>query len=287
MNNSLTTQIARFATKSLYYEVAISPKPGLVDRFNNGAHDDMDFFTFINSIESLAPHFQEYFQLGLQHNADLTELFHKLRKAGIQAEKDMLLATSGVNTHKGANFSFAVLLGATGFYMKTYSLPFSPADSQAVLNLVAQMTQDLAQQDFYQVTQKKQLTHGEKLYIDTGTLGIRGEAAKGYPALTNLLLPFLREHTKQENTEILLLRSLILLMSQLEDSNLLHRGGISGWQDVKQEALAIHQANLTPEIFNVTLADFNQQLIEKNLSPGGAADLLSLGIYFAFLENVL
>lgn len=91
----------------------------------------------------------------MQHNADLTDLFHNLRKAGIQAEKDMLLATNGINTHKGANFSLAVLLGATGFYMKTHSLPFSSEDSRAVLNLVAQMTQDLAQQDFYQVTQKK------------------------------------------------------------------------------------------------------------------------------------
>ncbi|MCF1684581.1 triphosphoribosyl-dephospho-CoA synthase CitG [Tetragenococcus halophilus] len=287
MNNSLSTQIARFATKSLYYEVAISPKPGLVDRFDNGAHKDMDFFTFINSIESLAPHFQKYLQLGFQHNADLTSLFDELRQEGIKAEKDMLLATNNVNTHKGANFSFAVLLGATGFHMKTHSLPFSPADSQTVLNLVAQMTQDLAQQDFYQVTQKKQLTHGEKLYIETGTLGVRGEAAKGYPALTNLLLPFLREHAKQESTEILLLRSLILLMSQLEDSNLLHRGGISGWQEVKQEAFTIHQAKLSKTAFKQTLENFNQKLIEKNLSPGGAADLLSLGIYFGFLENIL
>ncbi|MCF1601407.1 MAG: triphosphoribosyl-dephospho-CoA synthase CitG [Tetragenococcus halophilus] len=287
MNNSLTTQIARFATKSLYYEVAISPKPGLVDRFNNGAHDDMDFFTFINSIESLAPHFQEYFQLGLQHNADLTDLFHNLRKAGIQAEKDMLLATNDVNTHKGANFSFAVLLGATGFYMKTHSLPFLPKDSQAILNLVAQMTQNLAQQDFYQVTQKKQLTHGEKLYIETGTLGIRGEAMKGYPALTNVLLPYLRQHNASEDTETFLLRSLILVMSQIEDSNLLHRGGIVGWQQVKQDSLNIHQAELDNITFKKALEKFNKQLIEIHLSPGGAADLLSLGIYFSFLEKII
>ncbi|GMG70822.1 triphosphoribosyl-dephospho-CoA synthase CitG [Tetragenococcus halophilus] len=287
MNNSLTTQIARFATKSLYYEVAISPKPGLVDRFDNGAHNDMDFFTFINSIESLAPHFQEYFQLGLQHNADLTALFHNLRKAGIQAEKDMLLATNGINTHKGANFSLAVLLGATGFYMKTHSLPFSPENTQAVLNLVAQMTQDLAQQDFYQVTQKKQLTHGEKLYIETGTLGIRGEAMQGYPALTNVLLPFLRQHNASEDTETFLLRSLILVMSQIEDSNLLHRGGIDGWQQVKQDSLIIHQAELDNIALKKALEKFNKQLIETHLSPGGAADLLSLGIYFGFLENII
>ncbi|MDN6640342.1 MAG: triphosphoribosyl-dephospho-CoA synthase CitG [Tetragenococcus sp.] len=287
MNNSVLTQVTNFAVKSLYYEVALSPKPGLVDRFDNGAHTDMDFYTFIDSITSLAPYFYEYSRLGFEHNGDFTALFTKLRQAGSQAEKEMLLATDDINTHKGANFSFAVLLGATGFYLKNHTLPFSLQDTTAILTLVAQMTNHLIQHDFSQIAQKDELSHGEKLYIKTGSLGVRGEAAKGYPALANLLLPFLRQHSGKENTEVLLLRGLILLISQIEDSNLLHRGGMSGWEQVKQQGALIHQNNLEERSFKRTLTTFNQELIKKNLSPGGAADLLSLGIYFSFLEGII
>ncbi|AYW44560.1 triphosphoribosyl-dephospho-CoA synthase CitG [Tetragenococcus koreensis] len=287
MNNSLLKQIPNFAVKSLYYEVAISPKPGLVDRFDNGAHSDMDFFTFIDSIESLAPYFYDYYQLGFEHTADLTALFEKLRQLGVEAESAMLHATNQVNTHKGANFSFAVLLGTTGFYMQNHSLPFSSQDTAAILNLAAQMTQHLIQHDFSQIEQKDYLSHGEKLYVKTGSLGVRGEAVKGYPALSNILLPFFRQYSGYEDTETLLLRGLVLLVSQIEDSNLLHRGGINGWQQVKQKGTTIHQACLNEVNFKQALTMFNQELIKKNLSPGGAADLLSLGIYFSFLEELI
>lgn len=287
MDNPLLTHIPSLATKALYYEVAISPKPGLVDRFDNGAHSDMNFFTFINSIESLAPYFYSYYQLGFEHASDLASLFTKLRKQGVEAENKMLAATKGINTHKGANFSFAVLLGATGFYMQTHSFPFSSKDTSAILKLVAKMTHHLVQYDFSKITQKDQLSHGEKLYMKAGTLGVRGEAAKGYPALSHLLLPFLRQHASYTDTETLLLRGLVLLMSQIEDSNLLHRGGTEGWQQVKQHSTSIYHSSLNNTDFNLALTKFNQELIKKNLSPGGAADLLGLGIYFSFLENII
>ncbi|GMA47559.1 hypothetical protein GCM10025854_18090 [Tetragenococcus muriaticus] len=210
-----------------------------------------------------------------------------MREEGIKAEHDMLEATYQVNTHKGANFSFAVLLGATGLYLQNHSLPFSFQDTTNILSLVAQMTHHLVEQDFSHITEKNKLSHGEKLYIKAGTLGVRGEATQGYPALSSLLLPFFRKRAEQESTEMLLLRGLILLISQIEDSNLLHRGGANGWQQVKQRGVGIHQNKLNELEFKQNLTTFNQELIEKNLSPGGAADLLSLGIYFSFLEKLI
>ena len=38
--------VSNIAIKSILFEVSASPKPGLVDRYNSGAHKDMDFFTF-------------------------------------------------------------------------------------------------------------------------------------------------------------------------------------------------------------------------------------------------
>ena len=47
--------IAACAVEALLVEAAATPKPGLVDRANNGAHRDMDFFTFQASAAVLAP----------------------------------------------------------------------------------------------------------------------------------------------------------------------------------------------------------------------------------------
>ncbi|MDH6365577.1 triphosphoribosyl-dephospho-CoA synthase [Enterococcus sp. PF1-24] len=287
MTNWSVTEIAGFAESALLYEVALTPKPGLVDRSNNGAHQDMNFFTFMDSIVALAPFFQQYLQAGLTHRGSLPALFEELRILGVPAEKAMLKATAGVNTHKGANFSLAVLLGATGFYLQEDTLPFTAEDTGAVLKIASQMTAELVEKDFANLLNKKQLTYGEKLYLEQGLTGIRGEAAAGYPVLTQLMLPYLRVLNQESaDLEENLLRCLILLMSEVEDGNLLHRGGFEAWQQVKTESKKIHQAQLTKEQLLDELAAYDQILIKRHLSPGGAADLLALGIYFAKLEGL-
>ncbi len=287
MNNPQLSYISQVASKALYYEVALSPKPGLVDRFDNGAHTDMDFFTFIDSIASLSPFFYRYAEIGFFHQTDLNHLFEKLRVIGQAAEKAMWTATKGINTHKGANFSFAVILGATGFYLKDHELPLSAKDSQMILQIVAEMTQRSMAIDFSQLNKKETLSHGEKLFFESGLTGVRGEAAHGYPALARHLLPFLRSYPTQDSpVEIFLLRALVLLMSEIEDSNIIHRGGLSSWQELKEKSRILHQENLVDTAFKQQLVHYNQELIQKNCSPGGAADLLSLGIYFAFLETI-
>lgn len=278
--------IAAYAEKALQYEVSLTPKPGLVDRLTNGAHQDMDYYTFIDSIDSLRPYFLRYLQTGFYHQGTMPQLFDHLRKIGIEAESAMLERTSGVNTHKGANFSFAVLLGATGYYLQQkHTFFFEPADSEKVFQLAGAMTSTLVQNDFQLLTSKKKLSYGEKLYLDYGLTGIRGEAAAGYPTLNKLALPFLRR-ASTESTEIRLLRTLIYLMSEVEDGNLLHRGGYQQWRTVQAECKKIHQAKLPAEVFLDELQGYDQLLTKRNLSPGGSADLLSLSIFFSFLESL-
>lgn len=280
--------LAILAEKALFYEVALTPKPGLVDRISNGAHTDMNFFTFIDSITSLSPFFKRYLQAGFTHQGDCLSLFTSLRKIGIQAEAAMLQATKGINTHKGANFSFAVVLGATGYYLHTKpALPFTKKDSEAILKIVQEMTDDLLQNDFATLQEKSNLSYGEELYLKEGLTGIRGEAAKGYPTLQETILPFLRQqHAENQDSELVLLRTLIYLMSFIEDGNLIHRGGIPAWQQVQAECREIHQRTLSKEEFLDELYRYNQLLIQRHLSPGGAADLLALAIFFAFLEGL-
>lgn len=284
MNNQHHTVVAA-AEKGLFYEVALSPKPGLVDRLTNGAHKDMDFYLFIDSILALSPYFSQYLKAGLQHQGTPAELFYTLRQLGQQAEAAMFAATNGINTHKGANFSFAVLLGATGLHLQKSQLPLTATDSENILKLSQAITQDLLKIDFKNVASKKELTHGEKLYLAKGATGIRGQAAAGYPALGEVLLPYLRENRNLPREE-LLLRALVFLMSELEDSNVLHRGGSTALITLKAEMQQLHAKELTNAELIRALIQYDEILISRNWSPGGAADLLSLGIYFALLEGL-
>lgn len=287
MVNSLST-IASYAQRALLYEVALTPKPGLVDRKNSGAHQDMDYWTFLASSAALGPYFPTYLEAGYTHQGTPNALFIKLRDLGQQAETAMFAATKGINTHKGANFSFALLLGALGVYWKKKpQLPLTPDDTKHIMALVQSLTKDLLQVDFQNLDQKKNLSYGERLYLEHGITGIRGEAMAGYPALQDLLAYFRTfSSTQQDRQETMLLRGLVYLMATIEDGNLLHRGGLAAWQTVQQTAQELQDKNLPETQLHQALAAYDQQLIQANLSPGGAADVLALGIFMGFLEGL-
>lgn len=67
MTKAVLTSISQLALKALLYEVSLSPKPGLVDRFDNGSHDDMTFMTFVDSMMALSPFFRLISKLVLKH----------------------------------------------------------------------------------------------------------------------------------------------------------------------------------------------------------------------------
>jgi triphosphoribosyl-dephospho-CoA synthase len=286
---AIVETIRTFALQSLLFEAKLAPKPGLVDPFSNGAHQDMTYTTFLDSSYALAPYFSDYFLLGLQHQGTPTELFQKVRIHGQAAEQAMLTKTQGINTHKGANFSLALILSSLGRQMQEHALtlPFSPTETTSIFAYIQQMTADSLSLDFAILQQKRALTNGEKLYLQHGIKGIRGEAQAGYPILQTTALPFIRARAGKSLRETFQLL-LLLLMATVEDSNMIHRGGVAAWKKVQQQAAQLFQtysgnsAELT-----AALTAFDQQLIEGNLSPGGSADLLALSYFFAQLEDLV
>ena len=107
--------VAQQATRSLLYEVSITPKPGLVDRIDSGAHTDMDFFTYLDSSVALTEYFRlAYLESRVHSHLPAPELFSHLRELGLQAEQQMYEATGGVNTHKGSIFTLGLLCGGLG-----------------------------------------------------------------------------------------------------------------------------------------------------------------------------
>lgn len=291
--NQLAQQLAMMAQQSLLYEAVLSPKPGLVDATDVGAHHDMTIFTFLDSATALYPGFMDYAQAGLHHEGTLSELFSQIRPIGMKIEKEMNLATQHVNTHKGAIFSFGIILAATGYYLKEQKLdldkPLTVTQTADIFKLGQAMVQDTLAKDFIGLEQKKQLTNGEKLYLKYGLTGIRGEALSGYSLVREVALPYLRKETMSASTlDDKLLTVLMLLISTSEDSNLVNRGGIDGLNWAKSAAKEYLQS-YSPETAagKTQLQLLNQAFVHHHLSPGGSADLLALTIFIAKLERLL
>ena len=267
------------AEKALLVEVMLTPKPGLVDCMNSGAHSDMNYFTFVESTKALTPFFKQYLQLGMEHQGNLQQLFMNARQMGVKAEQAMLKATKGVNTHKGANYSYATILTALGYYLTQHpeKTTFSAQDTEAILSLSEPMTYDFWQSELAQLKNKTEsITNGERIYLDYGLTGIKGESMNGYPLLREMVLPFTRELLNYtDNLQYVLSKALLLLISQAEDTNIIHRGNYEIWQNVKAKAGSILK-ELNEDNFQYLISQWDQELIEQNLSPGGAADLLSI-----------
>ncbi len=277
--------VAVKASEALLKEVNLSPKPGLVDQLNNGSHNDMDLQTFYDSARAISPFFEGYFLLGYTHLGTPAALFEKVRDLGACAEEEMMLATNQINTHKGANFSFAVIIGSIGnYYQENEQRDFTEETTNFILNYTKEMCSGLSTRDFRHLTNKQKLTNGEKLFLNKGIKGIRGEAESGYESLKNILLPSLRKHAYLEEEERYL-RGFIDLMSEVEDSNIYHRGGEEGLLFLKEESKKIQQLEGPKAELVDHLHSLDKKMITKNLSPGGSADLLSLGIFLSSLER--
>ena len=255
------SDIADAAVQSLIDEVRTTPKPGLVDRRNNGSHKDMDLPLFEASANALRSYFEECVRIG-QHTAQQPpeETFPLLRAAGMEAEETMLQVTGGVNTHKGAIYTLGLLCGSIGRLCCTHT--------DAILAECRAMVGSSVTADFAAATGK---TAGERLYLQHGIRGIRGEAADGFPSVKNIGLPHFRQALadglSHNDAGVL---TLLHLIAQVEDTNLYHRGGRDGAQWAAEEAKA-----LLPRPGKEQIAQLDDAFIARNLSPGGCADLLA------------
>lgn len=282
---------ANLAVQSLQEELDLTPKPGLVDRDNAGAHQDMDYSTFQASISALKPFFYEYLQIGYQyHHLAPSAIFSKLRSKGLEAEYAMFQATKGINTHKGINFLMAVLLGSCGHYLANQ--PHILESGLLIENIHAiclgtvPLTQDLEAQDLVSLHTKKiqDLSHGERLYLQYGIKGPRGMVMSGFDLIRTQALPYYQQLLITLPSSIAQMRLLLFLMSKVEDGNLIHRGGIHAWKQVQAEADALSLIQEDQSLIQA-LTRYNQELIDRHLSPGGSADLLSICFFLNALSN--
>lgn len=271
----LSEYIAVRAYLALIQEVSTTPKPGLVDKNNCGAHKDMGIKHFFASANALRPFLCRFAEEGyLTRDAAPQETFRRIRPIGKEAEQAMLRATNGVNTHKGAIFSLGILCAAAG--------RLSPEDwnRDSILNMCSAMTQGLVSEDFFNITPDTAKTAGEKLYAQYGITGVRGQAESGFPAVREVGLPiFYKGLANGLSLNDAGCITLLHLLVSTDDTNLIYRSDRNTQLQIQQQIAGLLRDDPFPPM--ETIKKLDEEFIQMNLSPGGSADLLAI-VYFLF-----
>ena len=293
--------IAHLATQALQTELDTTPKPGLVDKDNNGAHRDMDYALMQLSINTLHPYFVRLAFLGF---ADTLPSHTVIRDAGIEAEKAMLEATNGVNTHKGALFSMGLAVVAAAYEEKKAAANKEVRGKEREEEYLSslQLTIKALAASFPDTSG----THGSKAkQLSNGTTTIKGaldNAREGYEKLFAEWLPFYNERRKSHDAHALH-KTLLRIMCDLDDTNVIYRTNVATAEEVKQEARAllasfeeayaaedkekcastIEEKCASAEL--LALKDMDRRYTERNISPGGAADMLSLTVFIGSIQT--
>lgn len=303
MNILTAEQIGEMAVRALRMEASATPKPGLVDRENSGAHTDMDYPLFLTSCVALKPCFTACAQTGIRGAGKKPgTLVSTLRQIGRCGEIAMYGATKGVNTHKGAIFSMGILccaLGkltaeAEGYKKNTTNRERGSAARTDVTgsrpelkefelqSLCRQIASALLKQD------TASATHGLKARGDAACGGVRAEALSGFESAFGTGLTVIRSSVREGiPCERAMIRALIALICRTDDSNAAYRGGAEGLAFLKQRAAdVLSRAEWENEECLDMVREFDKACREKNLSPGGSADLLAFStmLYMIFDE---
>lgn len=264
------TALPQLASWALHQELLTWPKPGLVSPADNGAHPDMDFALFEDSIASLSDYFAAIHVAGRQR----APLAH-LRTLGITAEKKMLKVTRGINTHRGAIFSVGLLLAAAGR---------READLLWQGRSLGEIVSELWGAELKAVPRGAPLSNGLKVARQYGVGGARGEAASGFPSLYKVGLPALRA-ARYVGWRAGRVQCFFALVAQMEDTNVLHRAGADGLRFAQSQTQAFLHAGGVWQLDWVAVAwAIHQSFVERRLSPGGAGDLLAATILVDVLD---
>ena len=279
--------LAALAERALMMELDTPMKPGLVGPDGPGAHKDMDYDTMLRGIKALRPFWS---RMAMASGPD------ELRELGIEAEKAMLSATGGVNTHRGAIFALGMAVNAAGRRIETID------NEQVMQNALCEIAQGILRN--YLNDNKLQST----------LVGARRIALTGYRELFTDWLPFYRIAVKdtlsgpfarieppskldisgdpgwsrsdaEERVSFTALqKTLLRIMSTLDDTCVIKRVGHDRAQVVKHEAAALlasaqPSASASPTLADA-LKDMCSRYAQEGISPGGAADMLALTIFF-------
>ncbi|MFL0246329.1 triphosphoribosyl-dephospho-CoA synthase CitG [Candidatus Clostridium stratigraminis] len=272
--------ISSFAVQAMLYEVSCYPSPGLVSPISNGAHKDMNYFTFIDSISALSKYFVLFAEVGYSDES-CKSIFNSIRSIGIEAEKDMFNKTKGINTHKGMLFLMGIACAAS-----TKAI-YEKKGFNGIQNIIKEMTAGIVEKELSVLKENGDLSHGEKLYLKYRNEGVRGEVEKGIPTVFNFSLEYYKKSLDLSENDRLV-NTLIGIMQICNDSTIIHRHDPKVLQIVKEKAKdIINDGGVRTIKGKEKIEALCEEFIEKNISPGGSADLLGVTVFLNLVEEYM
>ena len=263
--------VAHLATRALKAELNTTPKPGLVDTHDSGAHRDMDHALMMRSIRAMHPYFVRLATLG--YDSPKLPAHDDIVRIGIEAEKAMFNSTGGVNTYKGALFSMGLALTAATYIigrgkvaMTTHGKEYVPGDLlSAIIIQLANGFPDTRGTHGSQAKQTAQAGGSLKSALDN--------AREGYSQLFGEWLPFYETRIKGDDSYVKH-KTLLRIMCDLDDTNIVYRTDYATMQQVKTQA-----RHLLEDFSEAGIDDLNRDFVSRNISPGGSADMLALVVF--------
>jgi triphosphoribosyl-dephospho-CoA synthase len=272
---SAAGQLAAQATFALIAEATLTPKPALIDQRGSGAHRDMDLLCLLRSAHALKSTFFEMARTATGRTPSLS-LRERLGYIGRVGELDMLRATGGVNAHRGAIWAVGLLVAAT-------AVAGRGANAASIANIAGRLA------NYVDRFAPVQDSHGSQVCARFGVPGARGEAQLGFPHVVNIGLPaLLAARARGVDERHARLDALMAIMSSLQDTCLLHRGGRRALREAQHGASMVLQAGGTSAPGGLqALFAFEKKLLKLNASPGGCADLLAACLFLDPARNAL
>lgn len=265
--------LAAAAVAALHDELSAYPKPGLVSPIDSGAHADMDFALMSRSADALLQPLTLLAAAGREGRS----FEEALMPLGIDAERRMLAATGGVNTHRGAIFSMGLIVAAiarTG----TFDAPVTPDAVRAALR--REWGEAL---EAHAARGGSAASHGGLVRRRTGRDGARREAALAFPAIFEVGLPALRRAEQAGlDGNASCIHTLFALMEAVDDTTVLYRGGLDGSAFVREAAASfLADGGCLTAGWHDRAERLHRAFIARNVSAGGSADLLACTLLVA------
>ena len=263
--------LADLAVDALVAEATLTPKPGLVDLRGGGAHHDMDVGTMVRSAEALRDTFAAMAGAGRDGVFD-QPLRERLAALGREGEQRMLDATNGVNTHRGAIWALGLVSAAAA--------ADPAAGSARILDRAATIAR------FADRFAPDPSTPGSRVRSQYRVPGAVGEARAAFPHAALALSTLRAGQAVGASEPTTRLDALSTIIARLDDTCLLHRGGLAGLRTAQAGAAAVLRAGgVATTAGSHALRLLDDRLRRDHLSPGGSADLLALALFLEAIED--
>jgi triphosphoribosyl-dephospho-CoA synthase len=130
-------------------------------------------------------------------------------------------------------------------------------------------------------------SHGTEALRRFGTGGARAEAIDGFRSIYSVGLPALRRGRALavDDASAAPVHACFALIAAVDDTNLLYRGGCAGARYAADAAIAfLSEGGIGASRWRDRAARVHGEFVDRNLSPGGCADLLAMTLFVDALE---